>query len=356
MNTAQLKRYDRQMILPELGLEGQLKLISSAVLVVGAGGLGCPILLYLAAAGIGRIGIVDHDLVDETNLHRQVLYNRHDLGKRKAVLAAEKLKALNPDVHLESYPVKLEATNASELISKYDLIIDGSDNFATRYLVNDTCVSLNKPLVFGSIFQFEGQVSVFNYHNGPDYRSLYPEAPAPEDVQSCAEAGVIGTLPGTIGSIMANEAIKVLTGIGSVLSGELLIFNMLHNQIHLFPFGKAHQPKKTILASKEHTAKYKTNKTNASEINRIQLETWKNDNIPFQLIDIREGYEFEESNIGGINIPLYELHTALDKLLNQSKIVFCCSSGLRSRIAVNLLGARHDQEVFTLILPADCKI
>jgi molybdopterin/thiamine biosynthesis adenylyltransferase/rhodanese-related sulfurtransferase len=356
MNTAKLKRYDRQMILPELGLEGQLKLISSAVLVVGAGGLGCPILLYLAAAGVGRIGIVDHDLVDETNLHRQVLYNRHDLGKPKAVLAAEKLKVLNPDVQLEPYPVKLEVTNASELISRYDLIIDGSDNFATRYLVNDTCVSLNKPLIFGSIFQFEGQVSVFNYQSGPDYRSLYPEAPAPDEVQSCAEAGVIGTLPGTIGSIMANEAIKVLTGIGSILSGELLIFNMLHNQIYLFPFGKTHLPKNSILASKNNTAKNNTIKKNATEINLTQLETWKNDNTSFQLIDIREGYEFEESNIGGINIPLYELHTQLDKLLNPSKIVFCCSSGLRSRIAVNLLGKQNDQEVFTLILPADCKI
>lgn len=346
MNTEQLKRYDRQMILPELGLKGQQTLMNSKVLVIGAGGLGCPALLYLVAAGIGQIGIVDHDTVDETNLHRQILFNRNDLGKLKAELAAQKLKLLNPDIHLQAYPFQLIATNASEIISGYDVVLDGSDNFATRYLVNDTCVALNKPLIFGSIFQFEGQVSVFNYKNGPNYRTLYPEPPAAEDTQTCAEAGVIGTLPGTIGTIMANETIKVLTGMGETLSGQLLIFNMLSNHIQVLQFGKANKQEKPSLAQKNSTV----------EINTAQLETWSNSNIPFQLVDIRESYEFEESNIGGINIPLYELSTHLEQLANQPRIVFCCSSGLRSRIALNLLKKQNDQQVFTLILPQHCKI
>lgn len=346
MNTAELKRYDRQMILPELGLDGQLKLMNSKVLVIGAGGLGCPALLYLVAAGLGQIGIVDHDTVDETNLHRQILFNRNDLGKLKAELAVQKLKQLNPDVHLVAYPLRLIAANAREIISGYDVVMDGSDNFSTRYLINDTCVALNKPLVFGSIFQFEGQVSVFNHLKGPDYRSLYPEPPAPDEVQNCAEAGVIGTLPGTIGTIMANETIKVLTGIGKTLSGELLIFNMLNNNIQIFPFSKTRVTKQPV------DAKTKS----AAEIQMEQLEAWKALNIPFQIVDIRERYEFEENNIGGISIPLYELSSQLHQLEDQPKIVFCCTSGLRSRIAVNILPKKNNQEVFTLILPQDCKI
>ncbi|MBE9598324.1 HesA/MoeB/ThiF family protein [Pedobacter sp. MC2016-24] len=346
MNTAELKRYDRQMILPELGLDGQLKLMNSKVLVVGAGGLGCPALLYLVAAGLGKIGIVDHDTVDETNLHRQILFNRNDLGKLKAELAVQKLTQLNPDVHLVAYPLRLIAANAREIISGYDVVIDGSDNFSTRYLVNDTCVALNKPLVFGSIFQFEGQIAVFNHLKGPDYRSLYPEPPAPDEVQNCAEAGVIGTLPGTIGTMMANETIKVLTGIGKTLSGELLIFNMLNNNIQIFPFSKTKVKKQPVDATKK----------NAAEIQMTQLEAWNALNIPFQIVDIRERYEFEENNIGGISIPLYELSSQLDQLADQPKIVFCCTSGLRSRIAVNLIPQKNNQEVFTLILPQDCKI
>lgn len=333
------------MILTELGLEGQRTLLNSKVVIIGAGGLGCPALLYLVAAGIGNIGIVDHDTVDETNLHRQILFNRNDTGKLKAELAIQKLKLLNPDVKLEAYSFQLTAANANKIISGYDVVIDGSDNFSTRYLVNDTCVALNKPLVFGSIFRFEGQVSVFNYKNGPSYRTLYPEPPTPEDTQNCAEAGVIGTLPGTIGTIMANETIKVLTGMGKTLSGQLLVFNMLSNDIQVLQFSKDKQEKPAI-----------AKKDSAAEINMAQLETWSSSNIPFQLVDIRESYEFEESNIGGINIPLYELSAHLKHLANQPRIVFCCSSGLRSRIAINLLKKQNDQQVFTLILPQHCKI
>ncbi|TKC59038.1 thiamine biosynthesis protein ThiF [Pedobacter hiemivivus] len=337
-----LKRYDRQIILPELGIEGQHKLLNARILVIGAGGLGCPLLLYLAAAGIGHIGIVDNDLVDETNLHRQVLYHMADIGKYKVNVAVAKLQLLNPDVQFTPYPFRLTAKNAEELIGQYDLVIDGSDNFPTRYLVNDTCVALNKTLVFGSIFQFEGQVSVFNFNAGPDYRSIYPEPPLPDEVPNCGESGVIGTLPGIIGSIMANEAIKVICDFGEVLSGQLLVFNALNNETQRFNFGEANNSSNPLK---------NTDQDNTKEINMQDLEQWKNDQLNYQLVDLREPYEYEEYNIGGINIPLYNLNDHLDKLSNTQRIVCCCSSGKRSKIAMHLLKDRFDGPIFSLILP-----
>ena len=306
-----MKRYDRQIILPEIGIAGQQKLREASILVIGAGGLGCPLLMYLAGAGAGHIGLIDNDVVDESNLHRQVLYHMADIGKYKADVAAAKLKLFNPDVRFSAYPFRLTSQNAAELIARYDLIIDGSDNFPTRYLVNDTCVALNKPLVFGSIFQFEGQVSVFNYDGGPDYRSFYPEPPLPDEVPNCAESGVIGPLPGIIGSLMANEVIKVICGFGEVLSGQLLIFNALNNTSRLFKFG--------------HTTTKKISKKEKIEELSIQtLEQWEIEGIQYQLIDVREAYEYEEYNIGGINIPLYMLNSHLTELSGHQKIVFCC--------------------------------
>jgi Dinucleotide-utilizing enzymes involved in molybdopterin and thiamine biosynthesis family 2 len=239
MDSAELKRYNRQILLPELGIEGQQKLKAAKVLVIGAGGLGSPVLLYLAAAGIGTIGVVDHDTVDESNLHRQILFNTTDIGKSKADTSVNKLQLLNPHVNLVSYPFKIELDNANSLIQDYDLVVDGSDNFPTRYLVNDTCVALNKPLVFGSIFKFEGQVSVFNYNGGVDYRALFPEPPAADEVPNCDEGGVIGSLPGIIGSYMANETIKLICGFGEVLSGKLLILNVLDNSSLILNIGKS---------------------------------------------------------------------------------------------------------------------
>lgn len=338
-----LKRYDRQIILPELGIDGQQKLLKTSILVVGAGGLGCPLLLYLAGAGIGHIGIVDHDVVDETNLHRQVLYQMADIGKNKADIAVTRLQLFNPDVKFTAYPFRLTDKNAEELIGQYDLLIDGSDNFPTRYLVNDICVALNKTLVFGSIFQFEGQVSVFNFNGGPGYRSIYPEPPLPDEVPNCGESGVIGTLPGIIGSIMANETIKIICGFGEILSGKLLVYNALNNETQHFNFGKAisdsEDPKKT------------TPPENAKEISIQDLEHWKNDQINYQLVDLREAYEYEEYNIGGINIPLYSLNDHLDELSRYQRIVCCCSSGKRSKIAMHLLKDSFDGSLFSLILP-----
>lgn len=336
-----LKRYDRQIILPEIGIAGQQNLQEAKVLVIGAGGLGCPILMYLAGAGVGKIGIVDNDEVELGNLHRQVLYHTADIGRKKAELAAEKLRLLNPEVEFIPLTLRLNAENAAEILQQYDLIIDGSDNFPTRYLVNDTCIALNKPLVFGSIYKFEGQVSVFNYQGGPDYRSIYPEPPLAEDSQNCGEAGVIATLPGIIGSLMANEAIKIICNFGTVLSGQLLVFNTLNNETQLFKFGESIAPKK---------ANIKTLSTSIStEVSLTQLKEWDEQQIAYLLIDVRETYEFEESNIGGTNIPLYELKERLHELDTYQRIVFCCEFGKRSKIATQLAKPTFKGELFSLI-------
>lgn len=337
-----LKRYNRQLILPEIGMAGQLKLQEAKVLVIGAGGLGCPILLYLAGAGVGKIGIVDDDLVSISNLHRQMLYTMADIGINKAELAAKKLSLLNPLIKSVPYAVRLTSENAAELIAPYDLVIDGSDNFSTRYLVNDTCVALNKVIVFGSIYQFEGQVSVFNFNEGPDYRSLYPEAPLPEDTGNCGEAGVIGTLPGIIGSIMANEAIKIICGFGEILAGQLFLFNALNNETQLFKFGKA--PVKNGSKNKKATV------FPVQEITLQKLREWEDQQIPHQLIDVREVYEYDEFNFGGINIPLYELNNQLSGLDNYEKIIFCCTTGKRSKIAIQLVKSTFKGEIFSLII------
>ncbi|CAG4994270.1 putative adenylyltransferase/sulfurtransferase MoeZ [Dyadobacter sp. CECT 9275] len=327
------KRYSRQIILPEIGLRGQEKLKNARVLVIGAGGLGCPLLQYLTAAGIGTIGIVDDDTVDISNLHRQILYGPDDVGKSKALIAQEKLLALNPYVNIETFQKRLSENNATELIERFDIIVDGSDNFPTRYAVNDACVALDKPLVFGSILRFEGQVSVFNYRGGPTYRCLFPDA---EEGDSCAEAGVIGILPGIIGSYMANEVIKMVCEIGQPLSGKLLIFNALSNETHTFSFSRNPDTeiRKTAISaptSEQHTAQ-------PGEITFEEFEiSLQNNPDSFHLVDVREEYEFEEDFIGGINIPLPDLPQSLSQMPADKTIVFYCRTGKRSQIAATLL-------------------
>jgi molybdopterin/thiamine biosynthesis adenylyltransferase len=220
MTNEELKRYDRHIILPEIGIEGQQKLMQASVLVIGAGGLGCPLLQYLVAAGVGTIGIVDDDTIDESNLQRQILYNIHDIGKAKVSVAIEKLSAQNPFCKFNSHQQRLAADNALEIIANYDIVVDGSDNFPTRYLVNDACVMLDKTLVFGSVFKFEGQVAVFNYNGSATYRCLYPDPPASEDVPNCSDIGVLGVLPGLTGLMQATEVINIITGLGEVLSNR----------------------------------------------------------------------------------------------------------------------------------------
>lgn len=327
----ELKLYNRQIIMPELGLAGQEKLKTARVLMIGAGGLGCPVLQYLVAAGVGYVGIVDDDVVDISNLHRQILYSIADVGKPKAETAKQKLEWLNPFVELTAYKERLTADNAVALIGGYNIIVDGSDNFATRYLINDTCVALNKPLVFGSIFKFEGQISVFNYQNGPNYRDLFPEPPPENEVPNCDEAGVIGVLPGIIGTYMANEAIKIICGIGETLSGKLFSMNALDNSMSIYKITK-HGKAISAPAIVNQAA------IPDREISMETLNSWLAQNPEeICIIDVRETYEFDEYNIGGINIPLYELQESTDGIPTHKKLVFICQTGQRSKIALQLM-------------------
>lgn len=326
------KRYARQIIMPEMGLIGQEKLRAGKVAVVGAGGLGCPVLQYLVAAGVGEIAIIDDDTVDLTNLHRQILYSADDVGKNKAITAVEKLSVLNPFVRLTAYPDRLNAENAADLLNGYDLIIDGSDNFETRYLVNDFCVELNKPFVFGSILRFEGQVSVFNYQGGPTYRCLFPDA---EEGDNCAEAGVMGVLPGIIGTYMANEAIKIIAGIGEPLSGKLLVINTLSNNQSVFQFARsaAAVPVRSPAIDSKRSVEESTREMSYEEFETL-LEA---DPGEVLLVDVREYYEFEADNFGGENIPLSEIPESICHFPAGKKIVFYCNSGKRSLQAAKLL-------------------
>jgi len=337
LSPEEVKRYNRQIILSEFGIEGQEKLKNSKVLFIGAGGLGCPALQYLAAVGIGTIGIIDFDCVDASNLHRQILFNDDDIGRNKAEVAAEKLQKMNPDLAVKAFPIKFDHTS-SEIVSDYDLLIDGSDNFDTRYLVNDVCVSNNKPWVFGSIFKFEGQVAVFNVDNGPNYRSVYPEVPEENSVPNCAQIGVIGVLPGIIGLLMANEAIKLISGIGESLSGKLLVFDSLENNMNIYQLQKK-QDNTNISPSKN-------NMNNLSlEIELSSLEQLGT----YILVDIREEWEFEDFNKGGINIPLNSLPENLNTLANEKVIVCCCSYGGKSKIAVKLIQDKFpEKEVYSI--------
>ncbi|AKD04252.1 HesA/MoeB/ThiF family protein [Pontibacter korlensis] len=335
LQAEEIKRYSRQIILPEIGHEGQARLKQAKVLMLGAGGLGCPVLQYLTAAGVGTIGIVDNDVVDESNLQRQILYWVEDVGRKKATVAAEKLGKQNPFVNFRIYTERLTAENAEEIIATYDLVVDGSDNFQTRYLVNDICVTLNKPLVFGSIFKFEGQVSVFNYNGGPTYRCIYPTPPAPEEVPSCSEIGVLGVLPSLIGSYMASEAIKVICRIGSVLSGKLLVLNTLENSIDFYSFNRAAD----FAAPKEEpTPSFSCASASAvEEVSLAELRQWLAAKDTVCLVDVREKHEYDMFNIGGVNIPLSSLPEQLHTLPESESIIFCCLSGKRSQYAARLL-------------------
>lgn len=340
----ELKQYNRQLILPELGINGQKKLKAAKVLMIGAGGLGCPVLQYVVAAGVGTIGIVDDDVVDVSNLHRQILYSLADVGEPKAAIAKQKLQQLNPFVNIIPHQERITPENAARLIAPYDLVIDGSDNFPTRYLVNDTCVSLDKTLVFGSIFKFEGQVAVFNHQQGPNYRDVFPEVPAGNEVPNCAEIGVIGILPGMIGTYMANEAIKIICGIGETLSGKLLTLNALNNSLHIFKIStqiqETQQPKAT---------EQKLTENSDTEISLEVLKTWLAE-TPEQihLVDVREDYEFEEYNIGGENIPVYDLGEHISSFPLDKKLVFICQTGQRSKMAVNIAKPLFEGEIFSV--------
>jgi adenylyltransferase/sulfurtransferase len=322
------------MLMPEFGLQGQEKLKNAKVLVIGCGGLGSPILLYLTAAGIGTLGIVENDKVDISNLQRQILFSSLSVGYGKISETAKRLNELNPLVKINQYPSHFCAENALEIIKDYDIVIDGTDNFPTRYLVNDACVLLNKPFVYGAIHRFEGQVAVFNYKNSTTYRDLFPSPPPPEQAPNCAEAGVLGVLPGIIGSMQALEAIKVITDIGEPLAGKLLVLDTLSMQSRIIKIPKMPDtPKITHLIDYEAFCGLKSN----IEISFELLKTHAN----YQLIDVREPQEYAVKNLGGELMPLSEIEKHLPKISRDKTVVVHCQSGIRSLKAIKILQEKY---------------
>jgi adenylyltransferase/sulfurtransferase len=341
----ELRRYARHLALPGFGMEGQQKLKASSALVVGAGGLGAPILLYLAAAGVGRIGIVDFDRVDDTNLQRQVLYSLEDVGQLKAETARRKLLALNPGIAVVVHAVQLTSENALDIVAAYDLIIDGTDNFPTRYLVNDACVLAGKPLVYGSIFRFEGQVAVFNAAlegggRSPNYRHLFPSPPPPELVPNCAEGGVLGVLPGIIGSLQANEAIKLLAGIGEPLIGKLLLLDAATLTIRTLKIPAREQVAIEALIDYEQFCA-PTPPPPVPELSVPELHALLAQKAELQLIDVREPYEYAIANLGGQLIPPGRILEEAAQIARDKMVVFYCRTGIRSARAIRELRERH---------------
>ena len=321
LSPQELARYSRHIAIPEFNLAAQKKLKAAKVLVVGAGGLGSPMLLYLTAAGVGQIGIVDFDVVEDSNLQRQVLFTVDDIGKSKAETAKSRLQKLNPFVKFTVYNNAFTKENALEIIKDYDVVADGSDNFPTRYLVNDACVLAGKINVYASIFRFEGQVSVFNFLNedgtrGANYRDLFPEPPPPGMVPSCAEGGVLGVLPGIIGSMQASEVIKVITGVGEPLAGRLFLFDAASFTTRVLKVRKNSKTQITELINYEEFCGIgiENGEDKIKEVTVQDLKKWQEEGVDFQLIDVRQPYEYEIANLGGELIPQNELVQNLDKI------------------------------------------
>ncbi len=328
------KQYHRHLILDQIGNAGQLKLKKAKVLIIGAGGLGCPVLQYLAGAGVGLIGVIDGDKVDQSNLQRQILYTTSDIGSFKAATAAERLSKLNPFVKFEIFNIFLNKENAVELFQQFDIIVDGTDNFPTRYLVNDACVLANKPLVFGSIFKFQGQVSVFNYKGSGTYRCLFPTPPAQGSVPNCSDVGVLGVLPGIIGSLQANEAIKLILGIGEPLVNKLLYFDTLSLQQQILGYQKNND---ISISKLEEDYAFFCGEINKEKNNKITGEVYLKARQDYYLLDVRTYNEYEEENFGGFHIPLDELEERLGELPNDKVLVVMCTTGKRSAKAIELL-------------------
>jgi adenylyltransferase/sulfurtransferase len=353
LNREEYERYSRHLILPEVGLEGQKRLKAASVLCIGTGGLGSPLLLYLAAAGIGRIGIVDFDIVDSSNLQRQVIHGTSWVGKPKIESAKNRIHEINPYCQVDLYETRLMSDNALDILAPYDVIVDGTDNFPTRYLVNDACVLLNKPNVYGSIYRFEGQATVFNYEGGPHYRDLYPEPPPPGMVPSCAEGGVLGILPGLIGVIQATETVKIILGKGNTLSGRLLLYNsldMTFRELKLRPNPVRPVIEKLIdyeqfCGIPQAKAEEEKNKVEIPEMTVGELKQLIDSGADdFVLIDVRNPNEYEIAKIpGSVLIPLPDLEKggeAVEKvkeLANGHKLIAHCKMGGRSAKALGIL-------------------
>lgn len=339
----ELARYNRHIIIPDFGIEAQKKLKAAKVLVIGSGGLGSPLLLYLAAAGVGTLGIVDLDVVDDSNLQRQVLFGVQDIGIPKVEAAKIRLKQLNPHIKIKTYNTQFTSKNALEIIKDYDVVADGTDNFPTRYLVNDASVLAGIPNVYASIFQFEGQVSVFNYTDkngtkGPNYRDLYPTPPEPGLIPNCAEGGVLGVLPGIIGSLQANEVIKVITGVGEPLSGRFFVFDALTFETRTLKITKrANSTEIKELIDYEQFCGISAIEKPVKEISTLELENWISNGEDFQIIDVRETSEYEQINIGAHLIPLGEVIARNHEIEREKKVVIHCRSGARSAKAIRQL-------------------
>lgn len=346
------ERYSRHLILPEIGLEGQKRLKAASVLCIGTGGLGAPLLLYLAAAGVGRIGIVDFDIVDSSNLQRQVIHGTSWVGKPKIESAKNRILEINPTCQVDLYETRLSSENALDIIAPYDIVVDGTDNFPTRYLVNDACVLLNKPNVYGSIFRFEGQATVFNYEGGPNYRDLYPEPPPPGLVPSCAEGGVLGILPGIIGVIQATETVKIITGQGTTLSGRLLLYNALNmtfRELKLRPNPVRPVIEKLIdyeefCGIPQAKAAEAQQQMDLQEISVVELkqilDSGADDVI---LLDVRNVHEYEIAQIpGSVLVPLPDIEsgsavTKVKELVEGKRMIVHCKGGVRSAKALSIL-------------------
>jgi len=356
LSTQELQRYSRHLIMPEVTADGQRRLKAARVLCIGAGGLGSPAALYLTAAGVGTIGIVDFDDVDLSNLQRQILHGTKDVGRGKLESAHDRLRDINPKIEIELYQCRLSSENASEIVSKYDIVVDGSDNFATRYLSNDVCVFEQKPNVYGSVFRFEGQTTVFAPHlGGPCYRCLFPEPPPPESVPNCAQAGVLGVLPGIIGMLQAIETIKLVVGIGEPLIGRMLHFDAL--KVKFRELNLRRDPEcpvcgenRTIFAPIDYDqfcGAPADDTVPAISVHELKRKTETRE--AFELIDVREPFEYEIARIDGAKlIPLGEIADRTDELQREQPIVVHCHSGKRSAQAVRLLQQRGFSNVYNL--------
>jgi len=356
----EIERYSRHLIMPEVGMEGQLKLKQAKVLCIGTGGLGAPLGLYLAAAGVGRIGLVDFDRVDDSNLQRQILFSTKDVGRPKIEAAADRLHGLNPEIQIDTFDTHLSSDNALEILKDYDIVVDGTDNFPTRYLVNDACVILKKPNVYGSIFRFEGQVTIFGYPEGPCYRCLYPEPPPPGLVPSCAEGGVLGVLPGIVGAIQAAETLKLIIGKGESLVGRLLLFDALAMRFRELKLRKnpdcpacgTHPTITKLIDYAEFCGvrgeEAPAPQTSVPEITPRDVKARLDRGDDLYILDVREPHEYQICNLGGHLIPLGDLSKRASELDSSREIVAHCRSGKRSAEAVEFLQRAGFRKVLNL--------
>ena len=351
LSNQEVERYSRHLIMPEVGMDGQLKLKAASVLCIGAGGLGSPVAMYLAAAGVGRLGLVDFDVVDYSNLQRQVIHGTPDVGRSKLESARDTLVAINPEVAVDLHETALSSSNAFDVLGDYDIVVDGTDNFPTRYLVNDACVLLRKPNVFGSIFRFEGQASVFATKQGPCYRCLYPEPPPPGLVPSCAEGGVLGILPGVVGTIQATETVKLIIGVGEPLINRFMIYDALRMKFRELKLRRdpecpvcGDRPTVTQLIDYEQfcgiapTSPASDDSTSGDDVTVEELKFFIDNNDGVFLLDVREPQEHQICSIpGSVLIPLGELPNRISELGGHEDVVVHCKSGVRSAKAVKIL-------------------